>query len=132
MSLLAAMREVDSSSELNRYSESRPIMVDGSLSEVLTQALNIAYSKKDMTSGEPFYGHQNANGEPPRGAGNIPDIFEPDSPRDAVVKPDLQGMQQMQESEAAGIASMLGEVIDANRPREGLMQDKPMLVYAIP
>lgn len=140
MGLVGTLREIEKTSpeELNRYSPNRPVMVDGSLSELVTQALNVAYTKKDFTSGKPYYGHENATGNPPPGAGNIPDILNPDTPRQdpAIVKPSLEGMQQMSQAPIAAAALVLEEAINA-QANDGdsftrSLQDDPLLVYAIP
>jgi hypothetical protein len=136
MGLVGTLREIEQTSpeELNRYSANRPVMVDGSLSELVTQALNVAYTKKDMTSGKPYYGHQNATGEPPPGAGNIPDILNPDTPRQdpQVVKPSLEGMQQMQADQIATAASVLEEAVNVHDGAEHRVGGDPLMVYAIP
>lgn len=136
MGLIGTLREIEKSSpeELNRYTPNRPVMVDGSLSELVTQALNVAYTKKDMTSGKPYYGHENATGNPPPGAGNIPDIQHPDTPRQdpEIVKPSLEGMQQMMSGEIAAAAAVLEEAINVNDGQAHPVEDQPLMVYAIP
>lgn len=136
MGLVGTLREIEKTSpeELNRYSANRPVMVDGSLSELVTQALNVAYTKKDMTSGKPYYGHQNATGEPPPGAGNIPDILNPDTPRQdpTLVKPSLEGMQQMSSDAIASAAAVLEEAINIHDGAEHRVGEDPLMVYAIP
>uniref|UniRef100_A0AAU7PFA0 Uncharacterized protein n=1 Tax=Burkholderia phage vB_BgluM-SURPRISE13 TaxID=3159457 RepID=A0AAU7PFA0_9VIRU len=136
MGLVGTLREIEKTSpeELNRYNPNRPVMIDGSLSELVTQALNVAYTKKDMTSGEPYYGHQNATGEPPPGAGNVPNILTPDTPRQDpnMVKPSLEGMQQMTEGPIAAAAYVLEEAINVHDGAEHRVGVDPMLVYAIP
>lgn len=135
MTLVATLRELQSTSpeELNRYNPNRPLLVDGSLSEVVTQALNVAYSKKNMTSGEPNYGHQNATGNPPPGAGNIPNILKPDTPRQDPIRPSLESMQQMQSAEVDQVAAVLSDAFnakDANASSQ--LKTDPLLIYAIP
>jgi hypothetical protein len=136
MGLVGTLREIEKTSpeELNRYSPNRPVMVDGSLSELVTQALNVAYTKKDMTSGQSYYGHENATGNPPPGAGNIPNILNPDTPRQdpEMVKPSLEGMQQMQQGQIAVAAEILEEAINVHDGACHTVEDKPLLVYAIP
>ena len=136
MGLVGTLREIEKTSpeELNRYNPNRPVMVDGSLSELVTQALNVAYTKKDMTSGEPYYGHQNATGEPPPGAGNLPNIQTPDEPRrdPTLVKPSLEGMQQMQAGEIAAAATILEDAINVHDGQHHPVEDQPLMVYAIP
>lgn len=136
MTLVAQLREIQSSGTqgLNRYDPNRPVMMDGSLSETVTQALNLAYSKKNFTTGEPNFGEPNPDGNPPRGAGGVPNIFTPDSPLgESIVRPSLEGMQQMQSAEIDAAAILLAEVVDANNRHENdHVMEKPIMVYTIP
>lgn len=137
MGLVAQLRSIQQNSDvdqLNRYTPDRPIVMDGSLSELVTQAINIAYSRKDTTTGEPFHGDANPNGEAPPGGGNIPNILNPDSPNTpAPIRPTLESMQQDANTEAVALSAALGRVISANDTKgiEGLQED-PLLIYAIP
>lgn len=137
MGLVATLREIEKTSteELNRLNPNRPVMVDGSLSELVTQALNVAYSKRDMTTGEPFYGQRNKTGEMAPGAGNAPNIFKPDEPRQdpGMVKPDLQGMQQMQAQQISEAAAVLYDAVNAHdQDAMSMLKEAPLVVYAIP
>jgi len=136
MGLIATLREIEKTSpeELKRYSPDRPVMIDGSLSELVTQALNVAYTKKDFTSGQPYYGHENATGDAPPGAGNVPDVLNPDTPRQdpVMVKPSLEGMQQMMSGEIAAAAAMLEEAVNVHDGQTHAVEDEPLMVYAIP
>lgn len=136
MSLVTTLREVEKTGaeELKRADASRPIMVDGSLSEIVTRALNTAYSKKNFTTGEPNYGHANENGDPPRGAGGIPNILEPDSPQNKAIKPSLESMQQMQAAQEQQLAEVLEDAIDMSRPRDQYTPtiESPLIIYALP
>lgn len=136
MGLITTLREVQdntSAEELNRYSPDRPVMVDGSLSELVTKALDIAYTKKNPTSGEPYHGQANPTGNPAPGAGFIANIQKPDSPKEANVRPSLEGMQQMQQAEAEQMAAALVDVIDAKADdATSHLKDNPVIVYAIP
>lgn len=136
MGLVATLREVKSNTsaeELNRYTPDRPVMVDGSLSELVTKALDIAYTKKNPTTGEPYNGLSNPTGNPAPGAGNLPNIQKPDSPQEPKVRPSLEGMQQMQQAEATELAAALVDVIDAkSEDATSHLKDNPVIVYAIP
>lgn len=137
MGLVTTMREVHdntSQEELARLSNDRPIMVDGSLSELVTQALNIAYSKRDMTTGKPFYGEPNASGNSPPGGSSLVDILQPDSPeKPKVVKPSLESMQQQQQVEAEQVASVIAGALNANdKDATSYLKQDPLLVYALP
>lgn len=136
MGLVATMRDVQTSTkpeELNRYNPERPIMVDGSLSELVTHALNIAYSKRSMTTGDPFYGNPNPTGNPAPGAGFVPNIQAPDANRtEKVVRPTLEGMQMHQE-EAEHVAAALSTVLNAkDKNATSHLAQEPLLVYALP
>ena len=135
MGLVATMREIKENvpEELQRLSPDRTLMIDGSLSELVSQALNFAYTKKNITTGEPFYGTPNPTGEPPPGAGNIPNILKPDEPQTKVIRPSLEGMQQMQEAEADQIAAVLAGAIDANgKNATQYLAEDPVIIYALP
>lgn len=132
MGLVTTMQQLETSGaeELQKYNPNRPIMVDGSLSEMVTQALNIAFSKKNFTTGEPNFGHQNANGNPPPGAGSIANILDPASP--GVVHPTMEGMQQMQSAQNTELALALADAIDASHHEDDVIVEKPIMIYAIP
>lgn len=137
MGLVATLKSLTDTTDaqLKRYNPNRPYMVDGSLSEIVTQALNIAYSKRDFTTGEPYYGARNADGNPPPGAGSVPNAFAPDAMQDTgeVVRPSLESNQQALETEAESVAAILGEAIDASRDdATEVLDEKPMIMYAIP
>jgi hypothetical protein len=137
MGLVATLREVQentSPEQLNRYNPERAVMVDGSLSEMVTQALNIAYSKKNLTSGEPYYGQSNPTGNPVPGAGVIPNIQRPDTPRqDPVVKPSLESMQQDRQIQTEQVAAVLADAYNAkDKGSTSYLNEKPLVVYALP
>lgn len=136
MGLVTTLREVKSSTsaeELNRYNPERPVMVDGSLSELVTKALDIAYTKKNPTTGDPYNGEANPTGNPAPGAGYLPNIQKPDSPREPSVRPSLEGMQQMQHAEAEQLAAVLVDAIDAKTDdATSHLKDNPIIVYALP
>lgn len=137
MGLVATLREVkDSTSpeELKRLNSNRPIMVDGSLSEIVTQALNIAYSKRDMTTGEPYYGNRNPTGNPAPGGSGLSNIMQPDAPKTPnVVKPSLESMQQDQQAEAEQMASVLTDAYNAkDKNASSYLQEEPLIIYALP
>lgn len=137
MGLVATLKSIKENTnveELNRYNPERPIVVDGSLSEMVSQALNIVHSKKNMTTGEPYHGEPNPTGNPPPGAGNIPNIFSPDSPNTpAPIRPTLESMQQDQDSTVTHLVQALGSAINA-KDNDGVadLKEDPVLVYAIP
>lgn len=135
MGLVATLREVrDSAAEgLNRQSEPRPVMVDGSLSEIISRALNIAYSKKDLTSGDPYYGKSRENGEPPMGAGGVPNILQPDSPKAETIRPSLESQQQETTMLVDSVAAILADAVDIRDDKAtGEFKKPPLIVYAIP
>lgn len=134
MGLVATLREVrDSASDgLNRQSDQRPVMVDGSLSEIISRALNIAYSKKDLTSGDPYYGKSRENGEPPMGAGSVPNIMQPDSPKAATIRPSLESQQQ-DSTIIDSVAAVLADAVDIrDDAATSTFKKPPLIVYAIP
>jgi hypothetical protein len=137
MGLVATLRDVQKNTdaaELNRYNPERPIVVDGSLSELVTQALNIAYSKKNTTTGDPYHGNPNPTGNPPPGAGNLPNIHKPDAPQSAPpIRPTLESMQQMDEVAAEQIAYALSDAINAKvADSTSVLKEEPLMIYAIP
>lgn len=137
MGLVATMKDLKETSgqELNRYSENRPLMVDGSLSEIVTQALNLIYTKKNLTTGDPFYGKSKADGEAPNGAGGVPNILQPDSPTaksDRLVRPSLES-QQMFNQQIEGAAAVLADAISINdSASSSALREQPLMIYAIP
>lgn len=119
------------SEELNRYNPHKPVAIDGSLSEIITQALNINYSRKDTTTGEPFYGESDPTGNPPPGAGNLPNIKNPDSPNSMnPIRPTLESMQQDNETAVEKLAIALDGMRDLKNDVD--LSGKPLVVYAIP
>lgn len=134
MGLVASLQHIKNNTdveELNRYGGDRKIVVDGSLSEIITQALNIAHSRRDMTTGEPFYGASDESGSPIQGAGGIGNIMNADSPNTrAPVRPTLESMQQDNDDVTTVLAAALSDAVNAKQ--EGAMSGKPVVVYAIP
>lgn len=137
MGLVATLKDLKETSAqgLNRYSEDRPMMVDGSLSELVTRAINLIYTKKNPTTGEPFYGKSKADGSPPNGAGGVPNLLQPDSPtaqKDRLVRPSLES-QQMVNQEIEGAAAVLAGAIAINDSKaSSTLREKPLMIYAIP
>lgn len=134
MTLVAQLREIESAGAdgLNRYSPHRPTMIDGSLSELVSRALNISHSKKNFATGEPFYGEPNPTGDAPPGAGGITNIFRPDSPLgERLVRPTLEGMQ-MDSAETMAVAEIMADAIDANAKQRAEVTENPVMVYVIP
>lgn len=137
MSLIATLKSIKNDHKeqtLNRYSEDRPIVVDGSLSEIVSMALNIEHSKKNPTTGEPYFGEPNPTGNPPPGAGNIPNILKPDSPNTAApIIPTLESMQMDEHAANSALVSVLSDAINA-KDEEAVhaLQEDPLMVFAIP
>lgn len=136
MGLVAQLKEIQQNTDpaqLNRFNPDRPVVVDGSLSELITQALNIAHSRRDTTTGETYYGKANPDGDPVQGGSGLVNIMKPDSPNTpAPVRPTLESMQQDQDTVANVVAQALGEVINAKNDEGNKLSSDPLLIYAIP
>ena len=137
MSLVATLKSIKEETnqeQLARYDPNRPVVVDGSLSEMVSQALNIVHSKKNPTTGEPLYGKPNPTGNPPPGAGNIPNILRADSPNTAApVIPTLESMQQDDHEANNALVQVLSDAINAkDNDGTGFLQEDPLMIYAIP
>lgn len=137
MSLVATLKSIkeDTNNEqLSRYDPNRPIVVDGSLSEMVSQALNVVHSKKNPTTGEPYYGQANPTGNPPPGAGNIPNILKPDSPNaPAPVIPTLESMQQDDQEVNTALVEAFADAINAKDSEDtSFLKEDPLMIYAIP
>lgn len=136
MGLVATLKSIKDNTDvaaLNRYNPERPIVMDGSLSEIVSQALNIVHSKKNITTGEPYYGEANPTGNPPPGAGTINNIFALDSPNaPAPVIPTLESMQMDEHAAVNSLAHALNDVVSAESKEAADLKEKPVMAYAIP
>lgn len=138
MGLVKELKEIRvvANEPLNRLaaSQERSVVIDGSLSELVGRALNVAHSKKNFTSGDPYYGAPNPdpNGDPPRGAGGVPNLFQPDSPLSNRIRPTLESQQQNM-GEVTAAAAILANAINLH-DKEAMMNvgPKPAIVFAIP
>lgn len=132
MSIVAQLKRIEETG-LRDVNADRPLLVDGSLSEIVSQALNVAYSKKDYYTQTPFYGEENPEGGLGLGGGNVANPLTPDSPMGeaVVLKPSLEDgnippMVKM-------IAQELGnQVYRKDDPNIVNIQSKPAVVYAVP
>lgn len=134
MGLVATLRDVRDTSkeELQRMDSKRPMLVDGSLSEVISRALNLAFTRKNLTTGDPYYGVSKEDGEPAMGGSGVPNIMQPDSPAAPTIRPSLESQQQ-DSLVIDSVAAVLADAVNAN-DEEAMysLSEKPLLVYAIP
>jgi len=132
MTLVGILTEIEKNGkeEISKLDGNRPLIVDGSISEILTRALNIAYAKKNKMSDNPEYGLRNDDVKNPPGAfGSDNEI---DIENQYAIKPDMEGFQE-KEAQIRLAAAKLSNAIDA-RNNDGLINTraKPILIYAVP
>lgn len=132
MSIIAQLKRIeDSSSALSN--DKRAVVMDGSLSEVISQALNIQRSRREFYTDQPFYGKENPNVDVPPGGGTVSTIKHDDEPYKTPPRPTLE-TQAMDEAIAREVAEQFGDsIIDAaDEAARNEIHGKPIMAYAIP
>jgi hypothetical protein len=135
MSLIATLKEIQTSNQPGFLTDNRPAVIDGSLSEAITRALYVSHSRKDFYTGMPFAGQENPDVDVPDGGGTLSNPLKPDEPNKAprVAMPSLE-TQAMDEQEIVSIVGALGgDIVDAKNSNEVEdLQEAPIMVYALP
>lgn len=135
MSLIATLKRIETDGN-GLSNDKRPGIMDGSLSEIITQALNYARSRRDFYSEEPYFGKDNGQSEfapPPPGGGTVTNIKRSDEPYQNPLRPSLE-TQAIDEALVQEIGTQLGDSIVDAMDEESVsnLGGRPVLMYAIP
>lgn len=136
MSLIAVLKDIESKGMGGILPVERTTMVDGSLSEIITQALNVANTRKDFYTGKPFYGQANP-GVQEEGGGTLMDYTKADELRNEGnprrPRPSLETQATDQTALLEAVGALGEDIIDANDESQvDALQEQPIMVYALP